>query len=1583
MALIRSNYDENLWHVYDSYGVASSFWNRIISASYLSNDALIIREFAEPYRTSVAVIDLGVNTANAGELAINQDRVTFEKSGTYDISINNVEYINTSSTYTVNLNQLSVYGFTTDGSLATIEADVGNHTVTYENAARDSKIILGDGYDHVALATNPVVVAQGQDTYWVVRRLEDNSVNAYSLYTGKIVELESGDLAMYATSPVGNYGEIELITLNDRNDDQISNEPGTGDIPTDGARSGYENIDLSNYTQDSYTDSFLSASFGSINFTSKNVFNGAAVIEDWFDDASNPVDEVEYQQSAALRWSTSSVSDSDHNHDLLVAEQLDAIDGHLRVYVRDETSRTYNRFNEVYLGTDASEVNSNNGASTDGNGLTNRTLNTAMYGFGGNDTLTAGAGNDYIFGGTSTYSTLSPSGNSGNYVTGGDGSDYFGVGNIADGQAGSVMTSAYTLSGSAPTGSDAGAVVSRSISGSELTAELATRVATDRIADWTFGVDHLRVLANGTAIIEGLGTSNGSGSGIYVVDIIGSDAERIDVSGGNVNNEGKIVIRGLGGSDTIIGSSGNDYLYGNAASNLIVLSSGGSDRVFYDTFDATNSKQYVAGFDTANDQFYVNKRVVDAFYSAGSSRSLVSADVTGTYTQAVAYNPSVNYLHDVFYSPSVLDYNADHTTQDGSSPSNLSGADGTTFGIGIGMVAAGYALLYVPFMAGVGYALIASGTVLGAGSAVITTTPHKNAVFTGDVSNYMNVITSSTLQQAGNTVVATSSAMNNDSVSFLDFFGGSNAGDGFIPCVEFTASAGHGVYGYFALHSTTETFVFLVASSDNLVENGEAIKVAEINGLLTADDFKVYDGLSDIYNYGTEAPVVLRTIAVDSVRDSGTTTPDQGLTDHLIDMVVNPVLLDVTLSGDPASGSYLQVYDGTTMIYDGHLGTAVNSLVTASFNSDTNTYTVTDSRALGTVAQQTDTNALTGDNSFTLRDTVVNYSIAFVDGTTGIPTRASSGAITITGGNATIDGGGGTDILTITGTSDFINTAADSQIINLERIMLAAKDTNGDSVITSADATVTLDLHLQTDGFTIMGTQQADSIVGSQGNDSVLAMAGSDYIDLQAGNDTISGFIGTDTIIGGAGTDTLILSGTSIDFAAATDSRIQGFEVISLSITAENPLIDITLTSGSVTGLTITSGGSGLVDGTYTNVALTGSNSYSTVAYATLVVSGGALTGATITSAGTGYTTHDTIAISTIATDMTVAQTIDAHLQTDGFIINGDATPDSILGSTVADTIYGNAGADSLYGGAGNDSLNGGDGNDHLYGNTGNDTMSGGYGSDVFHVDSGTDTITDVLYGGTNDEVIISSGATANITIYNGSGVGVWTPTSTSSNEGIATITIGTQASGVDLTHVSGSYGFTINLGSDGDNVIGSTHSDIINGGAGNDTISGGAGNDTIYSSPGSDQITLDTGSDTFILTSLSHTGWTVSDFNTSYNTFNVHNIVSSLSNSDKYDLSSTTSTSTLYGLIALDGMSGDASVKSVVATWINDATDDSTYSAANVLVFADGTAGSNTYVYYWDDGSSGTAQEAELTLIGIFTGIEEAETFLASNVSV
>lgn len=864
------------WHVTGNETISAD-WNYLSgnSGSWVNNHWTVVRP-PNLNGVTTAVVDMGLNTVVADPRLA--DRLTlsngsFPSTSRWVLGLNGVEYVDAPLNQTVHLTVSTGIGFTTNGSLASLRTGVGNHELRYTGATRDSTLFTGVGWDPVRLIDHPDV---GGTQYWAVVRRDHGQVDAYSLYSGYRIRMEGGGTTWGNTGGIINYGEVDEIYAASRNrpNGDVFN-PGI-DLQGAGDRGSFDNIDLSNEALAAYTDRFVAASFKSIHYATQNVYTGTAIVETFNGDRNGGT------QSASRDHIT-----TNGNQHLLVNEEQIAIDGHLRLYVRDNNSGLYNRFNEIYLGTSAAEVNANDYSTTSKNAYQNpgngngagavKVLGTAMYGFGGNDALTGGDDTDYLFGGVSTYTTI-PGVLQGNIVTGGDGGDFFGVGNVSVGLDGdAIMTTNFTarLAGTAPSDSAPEGQLARI--GAAETADLATRVATDRIQDWTASVDSLRVLANGTAVIDGLGTANGAG-GAYSLDLIGNDAERIDMSGNRVNNEGKTVIRGLGGNDTIIGSDGADWIYGNGGNNVVIAGAAaagdGNDRIFYDTYVG---RLFATGFD-AGDKVYVNKKILEAI--SGTWGTLIQDNLTanGTtlsgapvfdtqdYTAAVAYDAGINFLHDSFYGPSGgLPTNSQHENGPGFADGSDNYADTSTGIIGAGMYAAGLILNVI----GAGAPLMAAGLALGAGAVAGSlgwTKPHQHATYTGDIrSNFLTILTA---QSSVDTTVAADGNANIDNRSFLDFFASANAGDGYTPAVQFTSLGyGNNINQFMAVHSDEETFIYWVYSrGDTVVSAGEAIKIAEINGRLFAEDFAIYDGALDVYNFDTLTPIVIYTPSITAVR---------------------------------------------------------------------------------------------------------------------------------------------------------------------------------------------------------------------------------------------------------------------------------------------------------------------------------------------------------------------------------------------------------------------------------------------------------------------------------------------------------------------------------------------------------------------------------------------------------------------------------------------------------------------------------------------------------------------------------------------
>uniref|UniRef100_UPI0025FD5A08 M10 family metallopeptidase C-terminal domain-containing protein n=1 Tax=Brevundimonas sp. TaxID=1871086 RepID=UPI0025FD5A08 len=153
-------------------------------------------------------------------------------------------------------------------------------------------------------------------------------------------------------------------------------------------------------------------------------------------------------------------------------------------------------------------------------------------------------------------------------------------------------------------------------------------------------------------------------------------------------------------------------------------------------------------------------------------------------------------------------------------------------------------------------------------------------------------------------------------------------------------------------------------------------------------------------------------------------------------------------------------------------------------------------------------------------------------------------------------------------------------------------------------------------------------------------------------------------------------------------------------------------------------------------------------------------------------------------------QTIAAPALSAGIRLEGDATAETLTGTSFADW---------LFGGDGIDTLNGGDGNDRLAGGRGNDTLNGGAGIDEADY----------------------SGANGGVSVNLGSGTAV-----------------GTGADGTDtLNSIENVRGSRFS-----DTIFGDAGANVIRGGGGVDNLIGGGGNDTLIAGDG--VLTSDTAPD-------------------------------------------------------------------------------------------------------------------------------------------
>ncbi|WP_421726158.1 beta strand repeat-containing protein [Bauldia sp.] len=552
---------------------------------------------------------------------------------------------------------------------------------------------------------------------------------------------------------------------------------------------------------------------------------------------------------------------------------------------------------------------------------------------------------------------------------------------------------------------------------------------------------------------------------------------------------------------------------------------------------------------------------------------------------------------------------------------------------------------------------------------------------------------------------------------------------------------------------------------DTLVVNDAAIVNLGNAADQTSDDTAIVTGFEhvDASGAGANEPV-------DLTGDANANTLTGGSGDDTIDGKGGSDTLDGGLGDDRI------VYDGTDVSVAGGGNNAGGDTL------EVNAAAIVD---LGNVLDQTtDAAEVTGFENVDASGSAGPVDLTGDDGANTLIGSSVADTIEGAGGADTIDGGAGddeiigfvdadevdggddTDTLILAATSADLNDAADGDLINVEIVSAAL-----------AAAGVTIDLSNQSDGFTITGSAQGDTIVGSSdedtidaggGNDEITGGNGADVINGQGGQDRIIGFVGADQVDGGGNDDTIVLDGTSADLNDAADGDIVNVEAVSaedaFQIAAALSGIKIDL-SGQSDGFAIT--GSLLKDtliGSSGNDAVDGGDGDDkiTAGEGADFVQGGAGNDTIIAGAGDGNDVYnggggsgDTVDYSKTSGGVKVdlrpkdqsgesvngdPGNFDALMALGGFADEttevGLATGaeigtdvlhkiENVIGSTGNDTILGDDGVNVLDGDDGEDKIWGYDGNDTIRGGNGKDTLVGGKGNA-----SGQNSGNDTLLGG-------------------------------------------------------------------------------------------------------------------------------------------------------------------------------------------------------------------------------------------------------------
>jgi Ca2+-binding RTX toxin-like protein len=426
--------------------------------------------------------------------------------------------------------------------------------------------------------------------------------------------------------------------------------------------------------------------------------------------------------------------------------------------------------------------------------------------------------------------------------------------------------------------------------------------------------------------------------------------------------------------------------------------------------------------------------------------------------------------------------------------------------------------------------------------------------------------------------------------------------------------------------------------------------------------------------------------------------------------------------------------------------------------------------------------------------------------------------------------GGGSNVVTTSGSSDFIKAGLGRNIINAggrsdQIVSQGGVDTidggEGSDFWSLALSDTNINWSFRYDGSTQTGSlsngssaKSIESVVGDfgSGNDQLTLARGAGSFRLGAGSDYVSlsqsSYVSVD---GGVGIDTLILD--------QRGSQDGGYSYLEYDPAAGY--------SGSAVGSSFTG---------FENITLY----FDDFGNSLQVQAEGLKEGAkvrVVAGAGHDYLSLDFEKFSavrvSVGSDNVLRYGSGVFIGFDKFEIQGGEGDDVITGSrTLANKLFGGAGNDFLIGGSGVDYFSGGDGDDKIYGRGGADEIYGGDGNDTFvlglnssasrineYPDGGYDTVHTLDHHFLNDYVerLIFQGAD------DLAGGGNWQNNVIVGNSGNNLLYGG---DGNDT--LSGRAGMDQIYGDDGD--------DVINGGDGDDFLWGGAGIDRLIGGAGSDQ---------------------------------------------------------------------------------------------------------------------------------------------------
>lgn len=582
--------------------------------------------------------------------------------------------------------------------------------------------------------------------------------------------------------------------------------------------------------------------------------------------------------------------------------------------------------------------------------------------------------------------------------------------------------------------------------------------------------------------------------------------------------------------------------------------------------------------------------------------------------------------------------------------------------------------------------------------------------------------------------------------------------------------------------------------------------------------------------------------------------------------------------------------------------------------------------------------SLTGVTSLVAAD-VVSTNGAIIGTTIADDLRGTTGndVFFSLGGQDTVTGGDGNDLLVLTSGANTISFASLETILGTSSNDQLTLATAGTVLVNLAAGTNTLALANGTNSITLTSATTT-AVTGGTGDDAITLSAA-----VASGTVSFTGSTGSDSITLANGTNALTLTLTTVEsvFGGTGDDTITlGSVSTSLTVSGSTGSDSLQLANGtntiSVSGIETITGGTG-----NDAITLTGAVTSGTVSF-------------------TGDTGDDSITLAngtnTVSLTLTTVESVFGGTGDDTITLTNAATSMTLSGSTGSDSLTLANGTNTIAI-SGFETVNGGTGNDTLTlaaaVTTASITVNGSTGDDTLTLANGVNSITitfsglETINGGTGNDTITLATAGA-ITVADTLGTDSLTlanGTNTVTFSGFETITGGTGndsltfSAAVTTTTISvaGSTGDDSLTLANGTNSITISFSGLetINGGTGNDTITlGSAGTLTVAGSDGTDSLTLANGTNVISASGFETVnGGTGDDTITLTSTGSV--TVAGSTGADSLTLANGVNTVSASGFETINGGTGnDAITLSAVVTTtsitVNGSTGDDSFTLAN-----------------------------------------------------